>query len=712
MAEMPSADWTWINAEADRFERSWKRGPRPRIEDFLAGVDEPRRPALLDELLRIERERRQREGEHPRAEEYRGRFPEHAAVVDAVFEPGTGSSTEGHAGDGDTEPGTPLIRQLGDYELIRELGRGGMGIVYEARQVSLDRPVALKVLPSEVTGDPRRLRRFEREARAAGRLHHTNIVPVFGLGHHEGTHFYIMQLIRGPGLDAVIGELLRLQQSGTGRQDADQGHHAAADPAVPTAAELARSLATGRLAKILPRPRAAELACLASDSSDRVELGRWGRDEAAGEASMTVPNPGPSDVGGSALRAPATRGSEGTSPGPMRSGPGEGGLAAPTRGPTSVQPDGPAQATPAAVAPDPSTLSGFSGSGSSFFDSVARIGRQVAEGLDHAHGQGILHRDIKPSNLLLDLQGNAWITDFGLAKASDSDDLSGSRDVIGTLRYMAPERLEGRADARSDIYALGLTLYELLALRPAFDATNANRLFAQVTNEDPPPLRRLDPTIPRDLATIVHRAIAREATWRYATAAALAEELGRFLDRQPIRARRTPPHERFLLWCRRNPALAAMNIAAAVLTTVLAVVSTLAAWTYRDQRNAPARRREQDQDGVEREDRRRARVAGQALRRPGLRRPGPAVQPPPRTEVRESRGVASGHADRPIPGPARRAARPPARRGDRRDGPARSAADRPARRRPAAHVQLRLRPREDPLRSSVSQRRDRGAPRG
>ena len=363
------------------------------------------------------------------------------------------------------------------------------------------------------------------------------------MGHHEGTHFYIMQLIRGPGLDAVIRELRRLRRAGTARADAEpirRAPPAADDPAAPTAAELARSLVASRLAEIPPRPWAAEPDAepdgSASGSADGVEPGGRGRDDAAGHASQARADPGPTDPGGSTLPAPATRGSGEPSPGPVRSGPDEGEPSAPAHGPSPGQADGPAQATPADVAPDPSTLSGFSDSGSSFFDGVARIGRQVAEGLDHAHGRGILHRDIKPSNLMLDLQGNAWITDFGLAKASDSDDLSGSRDLVGTLRYMAPERLEGRADARSDVYALGLTLYELLALRPAFDAGSANRLFAQVTNENPPPLRRLDPSVPRNLATIIHRAIAREASRRYATAAALAEDLQRFLDRQPIRA--------------------------------------------------------------------------------------------------------------------------------------------------------------------------------
>ncbi len=119
---------------------------------------------------------------------------------------------------------------------------------------------------------------------------------------------------------------------------------------------------------------------------------------------------------------------------------------------------------------------------------MARIGIQAAEALAYAHSQGTLHRDIKPSNLLLDTQGIVWVTDFGLAKASDSepDNLTRTGDVVGTLRYMAPERFKGKADARSDLYALGLTLYELLTLRPAFADSERSRLLVQVLHDEPP----------------------------------------------------------------------------------------------------------------------------------------------------------------------------------------------------------------------------------
>src|SRR5439155_11773583 len=129
--------------------------------------------------------------------------------------------------------------------------------------------------------------------------------------------------------------------------------------------------------------------------------------------------------------------------------------------------------------------SNLSGRKLTYWQSVAQIGLQVADALDYAHKQGILHRDIKPSNLLLDLHGVVWVTDFGLAKASDQEDLTHTGDVLGTLRYMPPEAFEGKTDARSDVYSLGLTLYELLALRPAYEEKDRHRLIKQVTGQEP-----------------------------------------------------------------------------------------------------------------------------------------------------------------------------------------------------------------------------------
>ena len=189
---------------------------------------------------------------------------------------------------------------------------------------------------------------------------------------------------------------------------------------------------------------------------------------------------------------------------------------------------------------------------------MARIGVQVAQALEYAHGEGILHRDIKPSNLLMDVKGTVWVTDFGLAKGGEDKALTHTGDIVGTIRYMAPERFEGQSDARSDVYSLGLTLYELLALRPAFQERDRPKLIQQVLNEEPPRLRKLNRAVPRDLETIVQKAIAKEPERRYKRAADLAADLQRFLEDRPIQARRVQAPERCWRWCRRNPILAGM----------------------------------------------------------------------------------------------------------------------------------------------------------
>jgi serine/threonine protein kinase len=148
---------------------------------------------------------------------------------------------------------------------------------------------------------------------------------------------------------------------------------------------------------------------------------------------------------------------------------------------------------------------------------VARLGRQIAEALACAHTRGVLHRDVKPANLLLDESGDAWVADFGLAKTEDGD-LTQSGAVVGTLRYMAPEQLRGAAETRSDVYGLGLTLYELLTLRPAFDAPDQVQLLEQVAHQEPTRPRQLDRRIPRDLETVVLKATRKEPGRRYASA--------------------------------------------------------------------------------------------------------------------------------------------------------------------------------------------------
>ncbi len=230
--------------------------------------------------------------------------------------------------------------------------------------------------------------------------------------------------------------------------------------------------------------------------------------------------------------------------------------------------------------------SSFAGqAGSIYFREVARLGAQVADALEYAHHQGVIHRDIKPSNLLLDTRGNVWVTDFGLAKLAEGDELSQSHDLVGTMRFMAPERFRGVTSPLGDVYSLGATLYELLTLKPAFPERDEARLIDQIVHESPVPLRQHDHRIPRDLETLVQKALAKEPKDRFATAGELGDELQRYLESRPIRSRPVGPAERLWRWCKRSPGLAGASIGAGSLTVVLLIGSIVAAWTFRTQRD-------------------------------------------------------------------------------------------------------------------------------
>ncbi len=420
---------------------------------------------------------RYRNGERPALAEYTARYPELAQEILAVFPAMVEMEQLGRvpgAGDGDATglfavggPTVgPPIRQIGDYLILREIGRGGMGVVYEAEQASLGRHVALKVLPGCAWLDTKLRERFRREARAAARLHHTNIVPVFGVGEHEGTPYYVMQLIRGQALDEVLGELRGLRRPGT--ESAAQARPIPLHPdsdangRIASAAEVAQSLLRGHFP--VARPPSADPG------------GRMSHGDAVLAPTATE-------------EAPAVARADG-SPDP-----------APT--PTSW--------------PGRADTSSLCGSTRDYWRSVARIGLQAAEALHYAHSQGTLHRDIKPSNLLLDLQGTVWITDFGLAKAADEADLTRTGDLIGTLRYMAHERFRGVSDPLGDVYGLGMTMYELLTFGPAFAETDRERLIRQINESRPTRPSKLNPEVPRDLETIVLKAIDGESSRRYPT---------------------------------------------------------------------------------------------------------------------------------------------------------------------------------------------------
>ncbi len=309
--------------------------------------------------------------------------------------------------------------QLGRFRLLRKVGRGGMGVVYEAIDDELGRHVALKVLPGHATLDEREIARFRREAQSAARLNHPHIVPVYGVGEEAGTHWISMQFIAGSSLD---------------------------------------------------------------------QLARAARDD--GTARMEARE-------------------------------------------------------------------------------VARHGLALADALACAHAEGVLHRDVKPSNVLLDRSGTVWITDFGLATAEGSVAITRTGETVGTPRYMAPEAFSGWADPRTDVWGVGVTLYELLSGHPPFDGTDRAQLLKQIVDHEPRPLRSVEPPLPRDLTTIVHRCLQKDPGARYSSARDLADDLRRFLEGAPIRARAPSLADRASLLIRRHRGGA---IAAAVALVTLIVL--------------------------------------------------------------------------------------------------------------------------------------------
>jgi tetratricopeptide (TPR) repeat protein len=413
-------------------------------------------------------------GERPAVEGFTARHPEVAGVLRDVLAAlqcvRAAGPPSGEAGWAAEE--APVTGTLGDFRIVREVGRGGMGVVYEAEQISLGRRVALKVLPFAAALDAKQLQRFRNEAQAAAHLHHQNIVPVYAVGQERGAYFYAMQFIEGHTLAALVQEMRRL----AGRERAGRGgsrdpiSQAACGPAGDTARQPALALSTVR-----------------------------------------------------SMRDPAR------------------------------------------------------------FRTAARLAVQAAEALEHAHGRGVVHRDVKPANLLVDGQGNLWVTDFGLAQVQGDARLTLTGDLVGTLRYMSPEQALAQpvaVDQRTDIYSLGATLYELLTLEPAFHGRDRQELLRQIAFEEPRRPRRVCQAVPAELETIVLMAMAKNPAERYATAQELADDLARFLKDEPILAKRPTLVQRARKWARRHRP--AVWSAAAALLVTLAVLAGSVGWVVRD----------------------------------------------------------------------------------------------------------------------------------
>jgi eukaryotic-like serine/threonine-protein kinase len=429
-----------IEAVCLRFEADWRAGKRPAIEDYLAEVSQEGRAALRTELVTLECEllQAQEAGAAPPAtaadaptvppsfptfavpggtgilpvdDKPAGKMP--APHQDATVDLGPSASTAPEM------TVSTQIRYFGDYEITRELARGGMGVVFQARQVSLNRAVALKMILAGQLANETDVKRFYAEAEAAANLDHPGIVPIFEVGEHEAQHYFSMGFVEGR--------------------------------------SLSQRLADGPL----PARQAAELI------------------------------------------------------------------------------------------------------------------RRVSEAIEYAHQRGVIHRDLKPANILLDRSGNPRVTDFGLAKKVQGDSgLTGSGQIMGTPSYMPPEQAGGpRGDVgpAADVYALGATLYALVTGRPPFQAATAMDTVLQVISDEPVPPRRLNASVPRDVETIALKCLEKEPAKRYASALALAEDLRRYLDGEPIVARPIGARERAWKWVRRRPVVSGLAAfcAAAVISLIV-----------------------------------------------------------------------------------------------------------------------------------------------
>lgn len=431
LQQLSNSDLKQLTREQKRFLlkmdlcKRWQQNEKPTVESYLNHWPELREDSdLVLELVSMEFSFRQGQGESPELTEIVQRFPH---LEEELEQPPTAHDQDDSEA---THPSASLAsapaQRIADYDLIDELGRGGMGLVYRARQRKLDRLVALKMILHADYSDSMARERFVREAELIAKLQHPNIVQIFDFGEHEGNPYFSLELVEGGSLDRKLKE----------------------SPLSP--------------------------------------------------------------------------------------------------------------------------------------EESAQLVKTLANAIHAAHDIGVIHRDLKPANVLLTDDGIPKITDFGLARQLNRAGETQEGMIVGTPSYMSPEQAAGRINDISpatDVYALGAILYECLTARPPFKASTTAETILQVIQDEPVSVIRIQSKTPKDLETICLKCLQKDPKKRYHSAMELAEDLERFLDHRPIKARPVGIVEQVFRWMKRHPGIASLLL---IIFLLLGIGMSLITWQWRE----------------------------------------------------------------------------------------------------------------------------------